>query len=39
MHRNMRPWLHNEIMWKLSASGREEKACLKILHGHTEMVL
>lgn len=38
-HRQLRPWLHPDICWDLSPSGREEARNLKILHGFTKKVI
>jgi len=38
-HRQMRPWLYPDLIWKLSPSGKEEKRCLKILHDFTSTVI
>jgi len=39
MRRVLRPWLHPDLLWKLSPSGREEARMLQILHGFTEEVI
>ncbi|ODM91286.1 Cytochrome P450 4c3 [Orchesella cincta] len=38
-YRQLRPWLHNDFMWRLSSAGKENRKCLKILHGFTDMVI
>ncbi|ODM88969.1 Cytochrome P450 4c3 [Orchesella cincta] len=38
-YRQFRPWLHSDLMWKLSSSGKENDQCLKILHGFTDLVI
>jgi cytochrome P450 len=35
----MTPWLHNDFLWSLSSSGKEERANLKILHDFTDTVI
>ncbi|CAL8105562.1 unnamed protein product [Orchesella dallaii] len=38
-YRQLRPWLHPELIWKLSSTGKETRECLKILHGFTDLVI
>ncbi|XP_011864443.1 PREDICTED: cytochrome P450 4C1-like, partial [Vollenhovia emeryi] len=35
----LRPWLHNEWIFSLTPTGREQKKILKILHGFTERII
>ncbi|OXA59991.1 Cytochrome P450 4C1 [Folsomia candida] len=37
--RSFRPWLHFEILWKLSSLYKKQKAILKTLHGFTNKVI
>jgi len=39
VERMLRPWLHPDIIWKLSPQGRAEKKYLKTLHDFTENVI
>jgi cytochrome P450 len=40
LHRQVRPWFHPDFIWyNFAPLGREEKRCLKILHGFTEDVI
>ncbi|XP_046641927.1 cytochrome P450 4C1-like [Daphnia pulicaria] len=39
MERSLRPWLDSDLLFNLSALGRENQRCVKILHDFTNQVI
>lgn len=39
MERSLRPWLDSDLVFNLSALGRENQRCVKILHDFTNQVI
>lgn len=38
MERGLRPWLESDFIFNLSALGRENQQCVKVLHEFTNQV-
>lgn len=38
MERSLRPWLDNDALFNLTALGRENRQCVKVLHDFTNQV-
>lgn len=38
MERGLRPWLDNDLLFNLTALGRENRQCVKVLHDFTNQV-
>lgn len=39
MERSLRPWLDNDVIFNLTALGRENQRCVKVLHDFTNQVI
>lgn len=39
MERSLRPWLDNDLLFNLTALGRENRKCVNVLHNFTNKVL
>lgn len=39
MERSLRPWLDNDLLFNLTALGRENQQCVKVLHDFTNQVI
>jgi hypothetical protein len=39
MERSLRPWLDSDLLFNLSALGRENQQCVKVLHDFTNQVI
>ena len=38
MERSLRPWLDNDLLFNLTALGRENRKCVNVLHNFTNQV-
>lgn len=38
MERSLQPWLDSDVMFNLTALGRENRKCVEILHNFTNKV-
>lgn len=38
MERSLRPWLDNDFLFNLTALGKENRECVRILHDFTNQV-